>query len=108
MLNKRKRQNMNPTKISNYNKFLSTLDQTPIVLNKPIEPLNKNDDLKKNTDDDVKNKIDKLIENIANNFSLKYSSNNFTGENYNDNITLLVNDPNYYKDFINKTNIYYL
>jgi SpoVK/Ycf46/Vps4 family AAA+-type ATPase len=102
MLNKRKRQNMNPTKISNYNKFLSTLDQTPIVLNKPIEPLNKNDDLKKNTDDDVKNKIDKLIENITNNFSLKYSSNNFTGENYNDNITLLVNDPNYYKDFINK------
>ena len=93
---------MNPTKISNYNKFLSTLDQTPIVLNKPIEPLNKNDDLKKNTDDDVKNKIDKLIENITNNFSLKYSSNNFTGENYNDNITLLVNDPNYYKDFINK------
>jgi SpoVK/Ycf46/Vps4 family AAA+-type ATPase len=102
MLNKRKRQNMNPTKISNYNKFLSTLDQTPIVLNKPIEPLNKNDDLKKNTDNDVKNKIDKLIENITNNFSLKYSSNNFTGENYNDNITLLVNDPNYYKDFINK------
>jgi SpoVK/Ycf46/Vps4 family AAA+-type ATPase len=102
MLNKRKRQNMNPTKISNYNKFLSTLDQTPIVLNKPIEPLNKNDDLKKNTDNDVKNKIDKLIENITNNFSLKYSSSNFTGENYNDNITLLVNDPNYYKDFINK------
>jgi SpoVK/Ycf46/Vps4 family AAA+-type ATPase len=102
MLNKRKRQNMNPTKISNYNKFLSTLDQTPIVLNKPIEPLNKNDDLKKNTDNDVKNKIDKLIENITNNFSLKYSSNNFTGENYNDNITLSVNDPNYYKDFINK------
>jgi SpoVK/Ycf46/Vps4 family AAA+-type ATPase len=102
MLNKRKRQCANPTKINNYNKFLSTLDQTPIVLNKPIEPLNKNDDLKKNTDDDVKNKIDKLIENITNNFSLKYSSSNFTGENYNDNITLLVNDPNYYKDFINK------
>ena len=102
MLNKHKGKNMNPTKISNYNKFLSTLDQKYISLNNPIEKLIINEDLNKNADDDVKNKIDKLIENITNNFSLKYSSNNFTGENYNDNITLLVNDPNYYKDFINK------
>jgi SpoVK/Ycf46/Vps4 family AAA+-type ATPase len=101
MLNKRKRQNMNPTKISNYNKFLSTLDQTPCVLNNLSYNLDKIYDLK-NDDDANKKNIDKLIENITNNFSLKYSSSNFTGENYNDNITLLVNDPNYYKDFINK------
>jgi SpoVK/Ycf46/Vps4 family AAA+-type ATPase len=102
MLNKRKEKNMNPTKISNYNKFLSTLDQKYISLNNPIEKLKINEDLNKNAHDDVKNIIDKLIENITNNYSLKYSSNNFTGENYNDNITILVNDPNYYKDFINK------
>jgi SpoVK/Ycf46/Vps4 family AAA+-type ATPase len=102
MLNKRKEKNMNPTKISNYNKFLSTLDQKYISLNNPIEKLKINKDLNKNAHDDVKNIIDNLIENITNNYSLKYSSNNFTGENYNDNITILVNDPNYYKDFINK------
>jgi SpoVK/Ycf46/Vps4 family AAA+-type ATPase len=102
MLNKRKRLNMNPTKINNYNKFLSTLDQIPSSLNKPQENLNKTVDFKKNTDDEIKSEIDKLIENITNNFSLNYSSNNFTGKNYNDNITLLINDPNYYKDFINK------
>jgi SpoVK/Ycf46/Vps4 family AAA+-type ATPase len=106
MLNKRKRTFVNPTKISNYNKFLSTLDQTPISLNKPIEKSNKTDDLKKDTDDEIKNKIDKLIENITNNFSLNYASRAFTGENYNDNITLSINDPNYYKNFINKKNKY--
>lgn len=102
MLNKHKRNSANPTKISNYNKFLSTLDQTPISLNNPNENSSKTDDSTKNIDDDVKNKIDKLIENITNNFSLNYSSNNFTGKNYNDNIKLLINDPNYYKDFIDK------
>jgi SpoVK/Ycf46/Vps4 family AAA+-type ATPase len=106
MLNKRKRTFVNPTKISNYNKFLSTLDQTPTSLNKPIEKSNKTDDLKKDTDDEIKNKIDKLIENITNNFSLNYASRAFTGENYNDNITLSINDPNYYKNFINKKNKY--
>ena len=104
MLNKRKRPFVNPTKISNYNKFLSTLDQTPISLNKPIEKSNKTVDFKKDTDDDVKNKIDKLVENINNNFSVNYSSTAFTGQNYTDNITLLINEPNYYKDFINKKN----
>jgi len=102
MLNKRKRQNMNPTKISNYNKFLSTLDQIPSSLNKPQENLNKTIDFKKNTDDEIKSEIDKLIENITNNFSLNYSSNHFTGKNNNDNVKLLINDPNCYKDFINK------
>jgi len=121
---------VNPTKINNYNKFLSILDQTPSSLNKPDENLNKPDenlnkpdenlnkpdenlnnpdenlnkpiDLKTITDDEIKNEIDKLVENITNNFSLNYSSNNFTGKNYNDNVRLLINDPNYYKDFINK------
>ena len=102
MLNKHKRNFANPTKISNYNKFLATLDQTPISLNNPNENSSKTDESTKNVDDDVKNKIDKLIENITNNFSLNYSSNNFTGKNNNDNVTLLINDPNYYKDFINK------
>jgi SpoVK/Ycf46/Vps4 family AAA+-type ATPase len=102
MLNKRKRQCANPTKINNYNKFLSTLDQTPSSLNKPVENLNKPIVLKKITDDEIKNEIDKLVENITNNFSLNYSSNNFTGKNYNDNITLLINDPNYYNNLISK------
>jgi SpoVK/Ycf46/Vps4 family AAA+-type ATPase len=102
MLNKRRGKNMNPTKISNYNKFLSTLDQKHISLNIPIEKLKINEDLNKNADDDVKNKIDKLIENITNNFSINYSSNHFTGKNNNDNVKLLINDPNCYKDFINK------
>jgi len=108
MLHRRKKQIMDPKRINNYNKFLSTLDQTPCVLNNLSYNLDKIYDLK--NDDDANNKnIDKLIENITNNFSLnKYSSTNFTGENYNDNAKLLIDDPNYYKDIVKTKYMTYL
>ena len=55
MLNKRKTHKFDPTRINNYNKFLSTLDKKPIFLNTDNTD-NKIDD------DEVKQKIDKLIE----------------------------------------------
>jgi SpoVK/Ycf46/Vps4 family AAA+-type ATPase len=100
MLNKRKTHKFDPNRINNYNKFLSTLDQRPILLNTDNIDTNNTDN---KTDDEVKQKIDKLIETIEKKYEFKnYSSHRFTGENLNDNVTLLFDDPNVYKDFMKK------
>jgi hypothetical protein len=57
MLNRRKKQIMDPKRINNYNKLLSTLDQTPCVLNNLSYNLDKIYDLK-NDDDANKKNID--------------------------------------------------
>lgn len=107
MLNKRKRNYMNPTRINNYNKFLSTLDN--------INDNNKNENkleninpklvsLKRtlNNEESIKNEIDKIINSINNNFHINdISSPNFAGQMKNDN-TIEYNDPNEYIDFLNK------
>jgi len=99
MLNKRKKNIMDPMRINNYNKFLATLD-------KSIKE-QKSQEIKQTleTDKNIKNEIDKIIENINNNFSLNnISSSNFTGQTQND-ISMShieLNDPNKYIDYLNK------
>lgn len=102
MLNKRKKHIMDPKRISNYNKFLSTLDQTTIINVSPVELNNKK---KITTESDIKNELDKIIDRINNNFKISdYSSPNFTGQNINDNCCINNVDPNYYRDIMNPNN----
>jgi SpoVK/Ycf46/Vps4 family AAA+-type ATPase len=107
MLNKYKRRRlMDPTKISNYNKFLSTLDN-----NSSLNP-NLNDFLPEKykdlrTDDDIKNELDKIIHNINHKFKIGYSSNQFTGKNPTDTNNIDNNDPNYYREIMNINHKYY-
>ena len=109
MLNKRKKHIMDPKRISNYNKFLSTLDQKSILNVNPVE-INNNkilSDKFKNitTDSDIKNELDKIIDRINNNFKISdYSSSSFTGQNINDNCCINNVDPNYYRDIMNPNN----
>ena len=101
MLNRRKKNIMDPKRISNYNKFLCTLDQTSTNLAK----LNFNN-LK--PEKDVKNEIDKVIDTINNNFKIsEHSSSMFTGQNIIDNCCSNKPDPNYYRDVTNSSRILY-
>ena len=102
MLNKRKKHIMDPKRISNYNKFLSTLDQTNIINVNPVELNNKKN---LTTESDIKNELDKIIDRINNNFKISdYSSPNFSGQNINDNCCINNVDPNYYRDIMNPNN----
>ena len=81
---------MNPTRINNYNKFLSTLDENS-----------------KNNNDDSDNKkpnkeLKELIEYIFGNFdSNNISSPNFTGQkpNHTSSLNNNIPNPNNYRDF---------
>jgi len=102
MSNKRKRNIMDPMRIHNYNKILTTLDNS----NKPIKET-KLQEIRRtlNTEESIKNEIDKIIEKINNNFSLNnISSSNFTGQTQNDISMSHIepNDPNKYIDYLNK------
>jgi len=102
MLNKRKRNIMDPMRIHNYNKFLTTLDNS----NNPIKET-KSQEIRRtlNAEESIKNEIDKIIEKINNNFSLNnISSSNFTGQTQNDISMSHIepNDPNKYIDYLNK------
>ena len=90
MANRRKRNQMDPKRINEYNNFLSTLDQKSI-LNKDTK------DVKENVD----NGIDLLIEAINNKFiNDRLFLFNFTGQNTNDVFNVNYTDPNYYRDII--------
>ena len=107
MLNKYKRRKLlDPTKISNYNKFLSTLDNNP-DLHMNLNPIlcEKYKDLR--TEDDIKNELDKIINNINHKFKIGYSSNHFTGKTDADLNTIDNNDPNYYREIMNINHKYY-
>ena len=99
-MNKQRKHLLDPFKINNYNKFLKTLDKDNIKdTNKLEEPTNNINE------DSFKNEIDKIIENINNNFKINnYSSTNFTGQNINDLTSNYIepNDPNKYIDYLNK------
>jgi SpoVK/Ycf46/Vps4 family AAA+-type ATPase len=100
MLNTRKNI-IDPRRLSNYNKFLCTLDQTSSNLLKL-----KCNNLK--TELDVKSEIDNIIDRINNNFKVgKYSSPKFTGQNIIDNCFSNSTDPNYYRDITNSSKILY-
>jgi len=124
MLHKR-RKNMDPKRITNYNKFLKTLDKkfepktnlnaNPNLIQSLnpnlIQSLNPNlvekyKDLKSETD--IKNEVDKIIDRINNNFNLhNYNSRIFTGVNPTDINNINHDDPNYYRDIININYKYY-
>jgi SpoVK/Ycf46/Vps4 family AAA+-type ATPase len=102
MSNKRKLHTFDPNRINNYNKFLSTLDN-----NNSLKKETKLEEIRRNIpdEDSIKREIDKIIDNINNNFSLNnISSSNFIGQNNNDIVTsyLEPNDPNKYVDYLNK------
>ena len=111
MLNKRKKV-MNPIRINNYNKFLTTLDKNtsfPIsnfpISNFPISNLEPEPNIEPNIDTSIdKLEIDKIIDNISNNYtSGNYNSSSFTGQTSNDIFMSqnIMNDPNEYKETIN-------
>ena len=88
MPDRRKRNLMDPKSINEYNKFLTTLDQTSNK-NTPNTPNNENSG------------IDLLIDIINNKFiDNKYFLTNFTGQTTNDILNINNVDPNYYRDII--------
>jgi ATP-dependent 26S proteasome regulatory subunit len=97
---------MDPTRINNYNKFLTTLDNFTRELNTTkIE--SKFEEIRRSMpdEDSIKREIDKIIDNINNNFTLNnMSSSNFTGQTVDDLTSAFVeqNDPNLYINFLNK------
>jgi hypothetical protein len=123
-MTRRNKNYLDPMRINNYNKFISTLDNSNNIniKNKNIKNTNTNninvnnttlkketklDEMKRTlaTEESIKNEIDKIIENINNNFNLNdISSPNFTGQTQNDIAYSRIqsNDPNKYIDFLNK------
>jgi SpoVK/Ycf46/Vps4 family AAA+-type ATPase len=89
MINKCKKQIIEPKQIYNYNKFLTTLDNTTNS--------NKNVNINNGLE------INKIIDIIDNNFKTgNYSSTNFTGQVLSDNCCINNIDPNYYLDYNKK------
>ena len=91
----------NPTRINNYNKFLSTLDNIYSDISKQTNM----DDVTITDEKTSKETIDKDIQHYNNQFTLnKLSSINFTGQTQNDIKCSFIqpNDPNLYVDFFNK------
>ena len=100
---------MDPTRINNYNKFLSTLDQKSNLNNDEKNAVNiltdKFKDLKIKTDD--KNELDKFIDKINESFRAnEHTSSNFTGQLPRDSCCANDYDPNYYRDINNHKFIY--
>ena len=105
MLNIRKKKIMDPKRISTYNKFLCTLDQTSNVNITPNNTILSEKFKNLKTETDTKNEVDKIIDIINNNFKISdYTSSNFTGQNKKDRFYVNNIDPNYYRDFINRDN----
>ena len=113
MISKRTKYNtMDPKRISNYNKFLCTLDQTILnnTLKKDGVDVKDITKVKKDGVDekDVKDEVDKIIDIINKTFNISnYSSPNFTGQTLNDTCCINNIDPNYYKD-VNQPKLFYI
>ena len=105
MLNRRKKNIMDPKRICEYNKFLCTLDQKA-NLNLSNNILSeKYNNLKKESE--IQSELDKIIEKINNNFKIgNYSLENFTGQTNIDSCCS-NNDPNYYRDVMDRNKILY-
>jgi hypothetical protein len=97
MSNKRIKYTLDPVRISNYNKFLTTLD------NKNKKEI-RFEQIKRTMNDEeiIKKEIDKIIDTINNNFNNNISSSNFTGQTQNDiSISHIENnDPNVYINYL--------
>ena len=113
--NRRNRNKMDPTRINNYNQFLSTLDRKPtlngdeknvikILSEKFTNSKVENDKIVNNKDN-----IDNFIDKINTNFNItNISSSKFTGQTPNDICCINNFDPNYYRDIKNDKLIYLL
>ena len=120
MLNRHNKNKMDPTRINNYNKFLSTLDQKSnlneneknaikILSEKFKDPNVKDPNVKDSTvkDLELKTELEKTLEKINNSFNTSnISSSNFTGQTPNDSCCVNDFDPNYYRDINNHKIIY--
>lgn len=113
--NRRNRNKMDPTRINNYNNFLSTLDQKPTLNGDEknvIKILSENFTNSKVVNDKIvnnKDNIDKFIDKINTNFNItNISSSKFTGQTPNDICCINNFDPNYYRDIKNDKLIYLL
>ena len=115
MLNKRKKY-MDPTRINNYNKLLTTIDKNTTfpISNFPIFNLEseKKDESTINTIIDKlkldKIDLDKIVDNISNNYILSnYNSSSFTGQTKKDIFMTQSNieDPNEYKELLSNNDI---
>lgn len=101
MLNKRKRI-MDPTRINNFNKLLITLDKNQFSHNN-FDIINNN--LQDNIEKIEKIELNKIIDNITNNYKINnFNSVNFTGQTNNDILMshININDPNEYIELHNK------
>ena len=121
MLNRHNRNKMDPTRINNYNKFLSTLDQKSNlnekeknaikILSEKFKDSTVKDSTVKDTtvkETELKDELDKILDKINNNFKTsEISSSSFTGQTPNDTCCVNNIDPNYYRD-INNHKILYL
>jgi SpoVK/Ycf46/Vps4 family AAA+-type ATPase len=99
-MSNRRKYTKDPTRIDNYNKFLTTLDNPPRKESK-FEEIRRN----MPNEDSVKREIDNIIENINKNFNINnISSSNFTGQTNNDLASSFMepNDPNMYINYLNK------
>jgi SpoVK/Ycf46/Vps4 family AAA+-type ATPase len=110
---------MDPNKINNYNKFLSTLDNNPNInllekekdaVNLLSSKFNTIDLSGNNSKTDEKTNIDKMIKEMNEKFyKNQYFSEKFTGQSLNDKCCSNDADPNYYKESnninSNKSNI---
>ena len=105
-MNKRKRQIIDPKRVSEYNKFLATLDQTnKTTTENHVENENNISNIpiitKINSEEEMKRLIDKIIDNLDIDFSNNNcGTTNFTGQTENDvnASNEPVEDPNYYKE----------
>jgi len=105
-----RRKFMDPKSISNYNKFLTTLDQKSKLnpsLNPSLNPVLSEKYKNLKTENDIKNEIDKIIETINNNFKINNYSSNFTGHVSTDINIINNDDPNYYREIMNINHKYY-
>jgi SpoVK/Ycf46/Vps4 family AAA+-type ATPase len=89
---------MNPTRINNFNKFLTTLDNYKPVRREENEKLP--DSEEKMTDEDINNEINIIIKRINTNFNSNNISNSFTGNLASDYKSIHeTHDPNRYFEF---------
>ena len=101
---------LTPTRINDYNKFLIAMDKNATLNHSTPTSTSTKDNKKTCCDEELKNELDKLVENITNNFKQKlFDSSSFTGQSENDILvgSIEIDDPNYYKDIKNHKHLRY-
>ncbi len=125
MLYRRKRNIINPTRINNYNKFLTTIDEKCQDLNRnsnhsmstekdktqhtcKITNISKEENnISTDAETEFRNEINKIIEKINQNYiHNNHSSTNFTGYNQTDSCCITNSDPNYYRDISSRSRLF--